>query len=107
MSEQVAALTVEHMAGERRGRFYYGNGLEDLAELEYSRHGDALVVYHVGVKGGLLHQGAGKRLVEAAVQYAHDNRLQLIPQCPFAKEEFKKAAARADARYEAVLTLHP
>jgi uncharacterized protein len=56
-----------------------------LAELDYRRRGDRLVLVHTGVPFALEGQGIGGRLVRAAVDRAEREPLTLVPLCPFAR----------------------
>ena len=40
--------------------------------------------------------GAGKKLVEAAVQWARKENVRLMPLCPFSRSVFEKTAEYAD-----------
>jgi hypothetical protein len=56
------------------------------AELTYRRHGDRLVLVHTGVPDELEGQGVGGALVTAAVDFAAEHGLTLVPRCPFARQ---------------------
>jgi len=54
------------------------------AELTYRRHGERLVLVHTEVPDALEGRGIGGELVRAAVDLAAENRLTVVPICPFA-----------------------
>jgi predicted GNAT family acetyltransferase len=56
-----------------------------LAELTYRRHDDRLVLVHTEVPDELEGQGVGGALVTAAVDFAEEQGLTLVPLCPFAR----------------------
>ncbi len=56
-----------------------------VAELVYRRRGGRMVLLHTGVPTALEGQGAGGQLVRAAVRYATDEDLTVVPACPFAR----------------------
>lgn len=69
------------------------------AELVYElRHG-RLILVHTGVPDELAGRGVGGRLVEAALDRARRERLQVVPVCPFARRWLRRhpeAAAGLD-----------
>lgn len=56
-----------------------------VAELVYRRHGDRLVLVHTGVPEALEGRGVGGMLVQAAIERAAQQRLTVVPLCPFAR----------------------
>lgn len=66
-------------------------GGKRLAEMTYSMAGEnLLIIDHTEVSDVLRGKGAGKLLVETAVQFAHNKSLKILPLCPFAKSVFEK-----------------
>jgi uncharacterized protein len=61
-----------------------------LAELSYTTAGSIVILDHTDVSDALRGKGAGKQLVEAAVQWARGAHVKLMPLCPFAKSVFDK-----------------
>jgi uncharacterized protein len=55
------------------------------AELTYRRHGDRLVLVHTEVPDELEGVGVGGALVTAAVDFAAQHGLTVVPMCPFAR----------------------
>jgi len=68
----------------------------ELAEMTYSRGGPIVIIDHTDVDAALRGTGAGARLVNAAVEWARAEKLQLMPLCPFAKSVFDKTPDYAD-----------
>ena len=67
------------------------------AELGYRRNGNRLVLVHTEVPDELEGQGLGGKLVAAAVDYAAEHDLTVVPVCPFARswlERHPDAAGR-------------
>jgi len=54
-----------------------------LAFAEYRLQGDRIVFPHTLVPEALGGQGLGGRLAKAALAYAAENRLKVVPQCSF------------------------
>lgn len=53
------------------------------AELEYQREGDRIVFTHTFVPEPARGQDVGTALVEAGLEFAQENDLTVVPQCPF------------------------
>jgi len=80
-----------------KGAFIIKEGDQRLAEMTYSKAGDSLIIIdHTDVSDVLRGKGAGKQLVTAAVNYARENNLKILPLCPFAKSVFDKTPAFND-----------
>ena len=56
-----------------------------LAELVYRRDGDQLVLVHTEVPSELEGKGIGGILVTAAIDYAEQQGLVVVADCPFAR----------------------
>jgi hypothetical protein len=63
-----------------RARFEAGS-----AYLSYERHGSTFDITHTVVPEEMGGQGIGGLLVQAAVDYAKANSLELVVTCPFAR----------------------
>lgn len=80
-----------------KGRFYYEVDQIEKAQMTYSHAGDdKIIIDHTEVDASLKGHGIGYKLVEAAVDYARDNDLKILPLCPFAAAVFKKRSAYSD-----------
>ena len=74
-----------------KGSFYMGRDGKRLAEMFYTRAGEEMIIIdHTDVADELRGQGAGKKLVHAAVDWARAADIKIIPLCPFAKSVFDK-----------------
>jgi len=68
------------------------NGVE-AGEMTYVWAGDKkIIIDHTGVQEAFNGQGVGKKLVLAAVAFARQNDLKILPLCPFAKATFQRNA---------------
>lgn len=56
-----------------------------VAELVYDVRGGQLVLVHTGVPDELAGRGVGGRLVQAAIERAAREGLDIVAQCPFAR----------------------
>ncbi|MBZ0247023.1 MAG: N-acetyltransferase, partial [Cyclobacteriaceae bacterium] len=62
-----------------------------LAEMTYSKAGDTLIIIdHTEVGEALKGKGVGLQLVKAAVEFARNKKIKILPLCPFAKSVFDK-----------------
>lgn len=74
-----------------KGAFLIEENGERLGEMTYSRAGDSLIIIdHTEVSDKLRGLGAGKKLVLAAVDYARQQKIKILPLCPFAKATFDR-----------------
>ena len=79
------------MIAASRRSFFIGEQKNPLAEMTYSKAGtDTIIIDHTQVSDALKGQGAGKRLVAAAVEFAREKNIKIIPLCTFAKSVFEK-----------------
>jgi predicted GNAT family acetyltransferase len=83
-------MPVQREQKGRRGAFYLERDGIRLAEMTFSAdaEGKLVIIDHTEVAESLRGQGAARRLVEAAVGWAREKRIKLIPLCPFAKAVF-------------------
>ncbi|MTD31438.1 GNAT family N-acetyltransferase [Planomicrobium sp. YIM 101495] len=66
-------------------RFTVNENGEELGFISFIEEDDVMTIDHTEVSPQLKGQGAGKKLVERAVQHARDEGKKVIPQCAFAK----------------------
>jgi predicted GNAT family acetyltransferase len=80
-----------------KGTFVIKENNELMAEMTYSKAGDKLIIIdHTEVSDVLRGKGAGKQLIEAAVEFARKQGLKILPLCPFAQAIFEKTPAFKD-----------
>jgi predicted GNAT family acetyltransferase len=84
-------MQIQHEQSTSKGAFYVEENGTRLAEMTYSKAGDAMIIIdHTEVSDALRGKGAGKQLVSAAVDHARKSNLKILPLCPFAKSVFEK-----------------
>lgn len=84
-------MKIERIEHGSKGAFIIKENGERLAEMTYSKAGDNLIIIdHTEVSDKLRGQGAGKKLVIEAVEYARANNIKILPLCPFAKSVFER-----------------
>ncbi len=90
-------MNIQRIEHGSKGAFIIKENNERLAEMTYSKAGDKLIIIdHTEVSDVLRGKGAGKQLVQAAVEYARSNQLKILPLCPFAKAVFDKTPEFTD-----------
>lgn len=57
---------------------------------------DKFIIDHTEVFPEFGGRGFGRKLVDAAVEYARENKLKIIPLCPYAKRVFEKTEEISD-----------
>ncbi len=55
-----------------------------LSKLDYMQDGNNFVIEHVGVDPEFRGQGVAGKIMEAALEYARQNSLRVIPMCSYA-----------------------
>ena len=86
-------MILQQRDNEHKGEFFVEQEGERLAEMTYSWAGtDKFIIDHTDVSDTLRGQGVGRYLLDAAVQFARDRQVKIIPLCPFAKSVFQKDA---------------
>lgn len=89
-------MNIQHTQ-TRGGEFFIEEDNKKVANLEYTRSGDNIIVItHTMVAGKLEGKGIGKSLVEEAVKFARENNLKIRPLCPFAAAVMRKTEVYGD-----------
>ncbi|MGE5053220.1 MAG: GNAT family N-acetyltransferase [Acidobacteriota bacterium] len=63
---------------------------EETAVLVYERAGDMLRLMHTEVPQSLEGKGVGSKLVSAVLRLAQENKLSVVPLCPFVAQYVKR-----------------
>lgn len=84
-------MIVQQTDDQKKGAFFVEQDAERLAEMTYSWAGeDKFIIDHTDVSDTLRGQGIGRHLLEAAVNFAREKQVKIIPLCPYAKSVFDK-----------------
>jgi len=90
-------MDIKHTELETKGVFFIEMDGKTLAEMTYSKAGnDRIIIDHTEVGAELRGTGAGKKMVDAAVEYAREKKISVIPLCSFARSVFDKTPAYKD-----------
>ena len=84
-------INIKHQQTDNKGGFLVDNSGETLAKMTYSKAGDKMMIIdHTEVSDKLRGMGVGKKMLEAAVAFARQQKVKILPLCPFAKSVFDK-----------------
>lgn len=86
-------MTISHNEDERRFECYVDGG---LAFTEYNRDGDRITFVHTEVPEESEGKGVAGKIVAAALAYARDEQLQVIPQCAYVRSYVARHREWAD-----------
>jgi uncharacterized protein len=95
-------MLIQHKQTGTKGSFFVAKEETVLAEMTYTMpSADKMIIEHTEVSDELRGKNVGYQLVDAAVEYARDKQIKIIPLCPFANAVFKKKPELADVLYHA------
>ncbi len=84
-------MNIKQEDNESKGSFFIEQDNTRVATMTYTWAGkDRIIIDHTEVNPILKGKGAGKELVNAAVEFARAKGIKIIPLCPFAKSVFDK-----------------
>ena len=90
-------MEINHRKEENKGTFIAKENDVKAGEMTYSKAGDTLIIIdHTEVDPAFGGQGVGKKMVLAAVDFARENNIKILPLCPFAKAAFDKDSTIQD-----------
>lgn len=93
-------MLVQHEGNDKKARFYIQEEGLRVAAMEYVYVGtDKFIIEHTEVNETYEGKGLGKLLVQAAVEYAREHKMKIIPLCPYANAVFKRTPEYADVLF--------
>ncbi|CAN5483036.1 GNAT family N-acetyltransferase [soil metagenome] len=96
----LASMDIQHKDNGEKGIFYVAVDGKTEAEMTYVWAGDQrIIIDHTGVSEALKGHSVGKQLVQAAVVFAREKQLKILPLCPFAKAIFEKTPDYQDVLF--------
>ena len=87
---------IEHEQTGHRGAFFVEEEGKRLAQLTYTVAGTKIILDHTEIDDSLRGTGTGRKLVAAAVDWAREEDVRLMPLCPFARSVFEKTPEYRD-----------
>lgn len=93
-------MEIQQINNEKKGQFEaLENGLQ-AGVMAYVWAGSGkFIIDHTEVNQDFAGKGVGKKLVLAAVNYARENKMKILPLCPFAKSVFDKTPEIQDVLF--------
>ncbi len=80
-------MQVQRQESGEKGSFYIKENGQKLALMTYKKSGEnEITIDHTEVDEAMQGKGLGKQMVSAAVEYARENDIKIVPVCPFVKE---------------------
>jgi predicted GNAT family acetyltransferase len=93
-------MEIQQINDIRKGYFEAIEDGKEAGKMTYTWAGDSkFIIDHTEVSPEFNGKGVGKKLVMAAVEYARNNNLKIIPLCPFAKSVFDKVEEIRDVLF--------
>ncbi|MBW1656068.1 GNAT family N-acetyltransferase [Flavobacterium quisquiliarum] len=93
-------MEIQQINDIRKGYFEAVEDGKEAGKMTYTWAGDSkFIIDHTEVSPEFNGKGVGKKLVMAAVEYARNNNLKIIPLCPFAKSVFDKVEEIRDVLF--------
>lgn len=84
-------MQVLHEGDDKKARFYIEENGIRIGVLEYVYAGeDKFIIDHTVVNETHEGKGIGKLLVKAAIDFAREKQMKIIPLCPYANAFFKR-----------------
>ena len=90
-------MKIERQDDGKKGGFAAMENEVQAGLMTYTWAGeDKFIIDHTEVNPDFSGQGVGKKMVMAAVEFAREKNLKIIPLCPFAKSVFDKVTEIRD-----------
>ena len=93
-------VDIKHKQIGHKGMFFVGEEENILAEMTYNmQSNNKMIIEHTEVGDELRGKNVGLQLLLAAVEYARNNNIKIIPLCPFARSVFRKKKELQDVLF--------
>lgn len=90
-------MNIQNQEHGANGAFFIEQDGEWIAEMTYRKSGaDTIIIDHTEVDESLKGKGVGKDLVKSGVEFARQNNLKIVAQCPFVKKVIDETPDYAD-----------
>jgi len=91
------SMEVQHHENDQRGAFIIPENGERLGELTYVWQGeDKFAIDHTWVSPAARGRGVARELLDAAVAYAREKQVKIIPVCSYVATMFQRETSFAD-----------
>lgn len=93
-------MNIEQVNDDKKGWFKAVEAGKEAGLMTYVWAGPGkLIIDHTEVSPDFSGKGVGRELVLAAVAYARESKVKILPLCPFAKSVFDKNADLQDVLF--------
>jgi predicted GNAT family acetyltransferase len=90
-------MEIKRKDNGREGVFKAMEGHTEMGEMTYIWRGsDEIVITHTGVEPEYEGQGVGKQMVLEAIEFARENKIKIVPLCPFVQALFNRLPGVGD-----------
>jgi predicted GNAT family acetyltransferase len=84
-------IEIKQIESGTKGYFAAFDGEKEAGRMSYTFAGETrMIIDHTEVDNAFRGQNIGKRILIEVVNYARENKIKIIPLCPFAKSVFDK-----------------
>lgn len=84
-------IEIKQIESGTKGYFGAFDGDKEAGRMSYTSAGETrMILDHTEVNDAYRGQNIGKRILMEVVQFARENKIKIIPLCPFAKSVFNK-----------------
>lgn len=93
-------MEIQHINEETKGHYKAIEDGKEAGKMTYSWAGtDTFIIDSTTVDPAFKGRSVGKKMIMEAIAYARENKLKILPLCPFAKSVFDKTAAFKDVLF--------
>lgn len=93
-------MKIEQYNTDKNGFFKAIEGYDEAGVMTYVWAGPGkIIIDHTEVNEAYSGKGIGKQLVLESVKYARENKIKILPLCPYAKSVFDKNADLHDVLF--------
>jgi len=90
-------IEIKHIKEKNKGYFSASENDKTAGRIYYTIAGESrMILDHTEVNDDYRGQGIGKKILIHIVDYARENKIKIIPLCPFAKSVFDKTESIRD-----------
>ena len=94
-------MNIEQFNREKAGFFKASENGVDAGRMTYTWRSETVFsIDHTEVDPAFSGKGVGLKMVEAALNFARENNLKIIPLCPYAKAQFDRHADWSDVLFQ-------
>lgn len=84
-------IEIKQIESGAKGYFAALDGNKEAGRMSYTFAGETkMIIDHTEVSDDYRGQNIGKRILMKLVEYARENKIKIIPLCPFAKSVFDR-----------------